>query len=145
MDRFLQLAQKLQLQGLLTTEEQEYENKKEVIDEQTIFEPGIVESVNMYMTRQTQEGKMISMNSKHFQSIEELDKYIEQQILKTDGEYKCYICNKTSKWRTNIKEHVEMMHIDGLSFDCSICGKTMSSKNTLRTHKSRICNKKELK
>ena len=58
---------------------------------------------------------------------------------------KCYICNKASKVRINIKEHVEIMHIFGLSFDCSFCGKTFSSRNALRVHKSRVCNKKELK
>ena len=145
LDRFLQVAQKLQLQGLLRTEDQEQENKIEEIDDPAIVEAGIVESTNMHLTRQTQENKIISMNSKDFQSIEELDKYIEQQVIKTDGEYKCYICNKTSKVKTNIKEHVEIMHIFGLSFDCSFCGKTFSSRNALRVHKSRVCNKKELK
>ena len=57
LDRFLLVAQKLQLQGLLTKEEQEQENKKELIDEPTILKAGIVESVNMPLTRQTQEGK----------------------------------------------------------------------------------------
>ena len=145
LDRFLQIAQKLQLQGLLSTEEQAQDNKREVIDEPKMFEAGIEESVNMNVTGWTQERKIISMNSKEFQSTEELDKYIEQQIIKTDGGSKCYICNKTSNKRWNIKEHVEMTHIDGLSFECSSCGKTMSSRNTLRMHKSRVCNKKELK
>ena len=117
----------------------------EVTDKPSIFEAGIVESVNMHLAGQTQENKIISMNSKDFQSIEELDNYIEHQIIKTDGGWKCNICYKTSKQRWNIKEHVEMTHIDGLSFECSSSGKTMSSRNTLRMHKSRVCNKKELK
>ena len=145
LDRFLQVAQKLEIQGLLNTKEKEMENKIELIDEPTILEAGIVESVNKHLTGKTKERKTISMNSKDFQSIEELDNYIEHQIIKTDGGSKCNICYKTSKQRWNIKEHVEMMHIIGLSFECNFCGKKMSSRNTLRTHKSRICNKKELK
>ena len=142
LDRFLQIAQKLQLQGLLSTEEQAQDNKREVIDEPKMFEAGIEESVNMNVTGWTQERKIISMNSKEFQSTEELDKYIEQQVIKTDGEYKCYICNKTSKVKTNIKEHVEIMHIFELLFDCSFCGKIFSSRNALRKHKSNNCYKK---
>ena len=135
LDRFLQVAQKLEIRGLLRTKEQELVNKIEVIDEPTLLEAGIVES-------ETQEGKKISMNSKDFQSIEDLDIYIEKQIIKTDGGYKCYICKKTSNRSWNIKEHVEVMHIDGLSFDCSICGKTLSSRYALRKHKSNNSHKK---
>ena len=142
LDRFLQIAQKLQLQGLLSTEEQEKVNKTEVFDEPTIFEDGIVESVNMHLTRQTQENKIISMNSKDFQSIEELDNYIDQQVIKINGGSKCNICNKSSKQRWNVKEHVEIKHIDGLSFQCSFCGKTLSSRKALRMHKINTCHEK---
>ena len=135
LDTFLQVAQKLEIQGLLNTKEKEMENKIELIDEPTILEAGIVESVYKHLTGKTQERKTISMNSKDFQSIEELDKYIEQQVIKTDGEYKCYICNKTSKVKTN-------MHIFELLFDCSFCGKIFSSRNALRKHKSNNCYKK---
>ena len=142
LDRFLQVAQKLQIQGLLGSEKHEQEEKVEVVDEQTTYEAGIVESVNMHLTGQTQDKKIVTMNSSDFQSIEELDVYIEQQIIKTDGGYECNICNKTSNRISNIKVHIEMMHIDGLSFECSFCGKTMSSRKNLRMHKSRVCNKK---
>ena len=134
LERFLQIAQKLQLQGLLSTEEHEQEEKIEVIDKPTIFEAGIIESVNKHLTGQTKEKKIVTMNSKDFQTIEELDVYIEQQIVKTDGVYKCNICNRTSNRISNIKEHIEL-HIDGLSFECSFCGKTMSSRHCLRNHK----------
>ena len=49
-----------------------------------VFEAGIIESVKMHFSGQTQEQKIISMNSEDFQSIEELDTYIEKQIIKTD-------------------------------------------------------------
>ena len=143
LERFLQIAHKLQLQGLLSKEEHEQEEKIEVIDKPTIFEAGIVESVNNHLTGQTKEKKIVTMNSKDFQTIEELDVYIEQQIVKTDGVFKCNICNRTSNRISNIKEHIEL-HIDGLSFECSFCGKTMSSRHCLRNHKSTCSNKKNI-
>ena len=143
LERFLQIAQKLQLQGLLNTEEHEQEEKIVVIDKPTIFEAGIVESVNKHLTGQTKEKKIVTMNSKDFQTIEELDVYIEQQIVKTDGVFKCNVCNRTSNRISNIKEHIEL-HIDGLSFECSFCGKTMSSRHRLRNHKSTCSNKKNI-
>merc|ERR1712243_412511 len=122
LERFLQIAHKLQLQGLLSSEK--HEKKEKADDYQAIAE--IAESAKMDVTKQTPE-KIISMNSEDFQSIEELDTYIEQQILKTEVGSKCNICDKSSKKRSNLKEHVEMMHIKGLTFDC-FCGKTFTSR-----------------
>ena len=93
LDRFLQIALKLQLRGLLSAEENVQEKKIEVRDEPTILEGNIAESVNMHLTGQTQEKKIVTMNSEVFQSIEDLDFYIEQQIIKTNSGSKCNICN----------------------------------------------------
>ena len=142
LERFLQIAQKLQLQGLLSSEDHE---QKEKIEELTSFESEITEPNGMnttVKTIQTGEKKIISMRSGDFQNIEELDAFIDQQITKTDEGHTCNICkNKTSRQRGHIKEHIEV-HINGLSFNCDLCGKTYSSRLNLRIHKSKICNKK---
>ena len=137
LERFLQIAKKLQLQGLLSTDENEEEEKIEVFEKPTTFDNETLDPVKMDMT---QQNKIISMNAKDFQSLEVLDAYIEQQILRIEGEYKCNICDKTSKTsKTNLKQHIEMVHIDGLSFECEFCGKTMRCRNSLRLH-YKICN-----
>ena len=92
-------------------------------------------------TIQTGEKKIISISSEDFKNIEELDAYIDQQITKTDEGHTCNICNKTAKKRGHIKEHIEV-HINGLSFNCDLCGKAFSSRVNLRLHKTRYCNKK---
>ena len=109
------------------------------IEHSTKFEVEKGESVNMMnMTVQTQEEKIIAMNSEDFQNIDDLNVYIEQQIIKMEGVYRCKICSKSSNKKSNTKEHVEM-HINGLNVECNFCSKAFSSRNSLRSHKKRYC------
>ena len=132
LDRFLQIAQKLQLQGIQSSEENGIKEKIE-----TKYDAVVAESDSMNFTEHIGAKKIISMTSEDFQSIEELDSYIEKQIMKTEEGFTCNICNKTGRLRSNIKEHIEI-HIDGLTFDCNICGKIMGTRNALRMHKKKI-------
>ena len=130
LDRFLKIAQRLQLQGLLSSEE--HEESKEKIE--TNFDEDVAESYSMNFNVETQEKKPISMTSEGFQSIEDLDMYIEQQIMKAEYGSKCKICNKSFRFKAHTKEHIEI-HIDGLAFDCNMCGRTKRTRRALRTHK----------
>ena len=51
-------------------------------------------------------------------------------IEKKDKKWHCKVCGKTIKQICAIKNHVET-HIDGISVDCSVCGKSYRSKQTL--------------
>ena len=156
VDRFIHLAQRLQLKGLLNSQEHKHKEKIEdaISNEAKIEESDSmnhtlqnskdfqsVEELDSYNVKQimrTENKKIISMNSEDFQSIEDLDSYIDQQIIRTNEGHECKICNKTSRNRAHIKEHLDT-HINGLSFDCSYCGKTLCSRNSLRLHKSKSC------
>ena len=82
----------------------------------------------------------------------ELDHQIMETIEKTeDGKWKCNICGKIAKQKTQIKGHAET-HIEGLSYTCDVCSKTCSTKQYLRQHISnshtggndffcKVCNK----
>merc|ERR1712098_493987 len=83
VDRFILIAQRLQLHGLLRSDE--HENKEKIEAEAATYETEIAqfsESDSKKLTVMTQEHKIISMNSEDFQNIEELDSYIDQQIIK---------------------------------------------------------------
>ena len=131
LERFLQIAQRLQLQGLLSSE---------ALEQNEEIEADIEDSESKTLSVQTKEKKIISFNSSDFPSIEQLDLYIEQQIIRNDAGYMCNICNIKTNGKRDMKEHIEI-HIDGLSFDCNICGRIMRTRKNLRIHKIRVCNK----
>ena len=146
LDRFLTIAQRLKLQGLLT------DDKKEKIDEDTIQE-----EVNEVKPEETISRKKLSRERKITQvqnesmditvaaiSItqedianvsEKLNEHIETC---EDGIYKCKLCGKTeNKRRDAMRYHIET-HMEGLSYTCRICQKSFRSKNSYFTHKTRF-------
>ena len=138
LERFLQTAQKLQLQDLLRSEDHE---QKEQIKELTSFESEMTGSDNLNMTVktvQTGEKQIISMFADDFQTLRTLMHL--QQIIQTEKGHTCNFCNKISTKRASIKEHIEF-HINGLLFNCD-CENTYSSRLNLRKHKGKHCNKK---
>ena len=52
------------------------------------------------------------------------------------GEWQCDECYKTSRWKTNILEHIEAFHIRSTGYNCEICYKVFKTKHSLRTHKN---------
>ena len=83
--------------------------------------------------------RIISVQSSNFENIAELDRKIEEFIIKqTDGTYQCTTCGKISKGKRDIQEHVEV-HFDGLSFPCQYCDKSLRSRASLRVHITKVC------
>jgi len=66
----------------------------------------------------------------------ELDKQIEDNLVKSDGMWMCKVCGKCANHKSKLKQHVET-HINGFSHPCSLCGKSYRSRNVLRMHMSR--------
>ena len=46
----------------------------------------------------------------------------------------CQVCGKEG-YRTQIRDHIEANHVDGVVVPCNICEKTFRSRNALRNHK----------
>ena len=66
---------------------------------------------------------------------DELETKILSLMTNIDGAWTCTVCGKSDrKNRSNIKKHIESCHIEGVSIECSICGKLLRSKNALQTH-----------
>ena len=50
--------------------------------------------------------------------------------------YVCQVCGKEGQW-SNIRDHIEMNHLEGISIPCNICNKIYWSRKTLSIHKSK--------
>jgi len=75
-------------------------------------------------------------------NIDEIDK----MIIKDGKVYKCGICERPSRDRSNLRRHVET-HVEGLSYQCTLCFKSLKTKTALymhsRTHTSKSSSNKE--
>ena len=52
---------------------------------------------------------------------------------KSTRSYVCNVCGKESL-KTSIRDHIEAMHLSGISIPCTDCGKTFGTRNGLRSH-----------
>ena len=139
LDRFLEIATKFQLQGLLTDdngeevqETQHYETyvetkEKEYIDEIIPEEKGKI----------VKERSIIVNNQNLKANNDEIEDKFAELVEKEDcGTYVCTVCEKKIKIKRDMRRHLET-HLSGLSYNCSPCGKSFRSSNSMRKHNER--------
>ena len=66
-----------------------------------------------------------------------LDTQIEKMIEKSEGIWKCNVCERTATHHCHIKRHAET-HIEGVSHTCHVCSKTFATRVNLQGHMSGI-------
>ena len=140
LDRFLTIAQRLKLEGLLEeTIEQQFEEEKvenTLIDQE--FEcqneikrrPDFGRTISRDLTN-VKDKITIPLSTEDKAAIN--DKIHENFEKVLSGVFKCKICGKIAKQCGDIKKHVET-HLEGLSYPCQQCGKTFRSADALRWH-----------
>ena len=134
LDKFLRIAQRLKLEGLIGGE-----NNTE--DKDRLEEEYVAQYDNEKVLEVT-ESKIISkperstyLNSESFQNLEDLDARVLEVIERdADGTWMCTFCGKKSKQKGHLKEHAEI-HFEGLSFPCPACDYICRSRNSLRQHR----------
>ena len=159
LDRFLSIAQRLQLNGLIGNDNENVHVKenemKEVFEEEndnltSVYQEKMENQItNKSIVGQTQAQRKIRItNEKQTIAINgedniEIDSKVNEYLeTLSDGSLKCTLCGKIAS-KTNMKQsikqnmtnHVET-HLDGVSYRCQICGKDFRSKNSLNNHKS---------
>ena len=144
LDRFLSVAKRFKLEGLITDPDQEeLENDdKETEHFNETVKHSLDDFTNLsYRTKSkhVKNERVITEVSNDINSeyISEIDEKIKQNIVKNlDGTYSCHICGKNSgRKTTHIRNHIET-HLEGLCFNCPMCEKTFRSRNALAKHKT---------
>ncbi len=82
----------------------------------------------------------IQDGSIHFAGSEtaELDALIDSMMFKAGPGHPtvCKVCGKSGKYRSNLRRHIESMHIDSPGFECPICGKVLKTRLSLWQHRT---------
>ena len=149
LDRFLTIAQRFQLEGLMSDKSGE-----PIVEEETISFLAHHSNQSLSKTEDGEDIKKVTKNgvqdniiisSDEFQSVEELDEKLIENLVRVGGtkKFQCTVCNKVSRDLFNAREHVEI-HFEGLSFPCQACDETFRTRNALRNHMKRKCNERQI-
>ena len=136
LDIFLETAQKLKIEGLLSTEKSNtLDLKNEKHDTDQVFEDvksTIFDAVKPDVKeRPLKNNPIVRIES---QREEELEAKKNEMLVKKSGVYYCNLCGHSGSDRRNMQRHTEI-HIEGMAHICTYCGKSFRSKNSYRTHK----------
>lgn len=154
LDDFLDVAQRLKIQGLvgsgpeLEAETKKY-NKEETISEEYsdgTIPNGIEDQFIKPLENKSRERKdksvfnpvntrTLSLTTFSNSSMyEEAKRAVDEIVMKIEDGWMCKACNKTVKQSSQIRKHAET-HIEGLSFPCQLCGDSFRSRIQLSNHK----------
>ena len=154
LDDFLDVAQRLKIQGLVGSgleheaETKKY-NKEETISEE--YSDGTIPNGNEDQFIQPLENnsrerkdksvfnpvntRTLSLTTFSNSSMyEEAKRAVDEIVMKIEDGWMCKACNKTVKQSSQIRKHAET-HIEGLSFPCQLCGDSFRSRIQLSNHK----------
>ena len=146
LDRFLEVAQRFKLEGLLGDPQQaeetygELEEELEKPNEKQYSVPLRKEKcVNRQnLSNDNQLAKVgnddlkISMSQEDKQNLDsKVNQYVERS---EDGLFYCTVCRQSAKQKIHVKNHVEAKHLEGIEIPCPICGKIFRSRHNLSTH-----------
>ena len=138
LDRFLDIAQRLKIDGLISNINEE-ETKVEEPHEVNPLNAPLEEKDTM---KQSSELVAFGENGEYVSEEDHKQRLVDNVIVNSDKTATCKVCGKVfggspGHAKINAKEHVEL-HIEGLSYTCIHCEKSFRSKNTLRNHYYRI-------
>ena len=142
LDLFLDVAQKLQISGLLGGKADDVINEEpHQFDQHSKFKEETNSLVNSENERYFVENKSkVNPVSVIGHNPEEVNQKINELLVKELDLYRCTVCGKLSKDSSNMRRHVEV-HIDGLSYQCNLCDKTFRSGDSFRKHSKYRCSK----
>ena len=151
LDRFLTIAQRFKLEGLLGGGDSMKQEDEPIVDRENV--PYFTETPREAKSTRTnrdfsetskynkQLATVVENDSMKISMTEEekhnLDEMVNQHVARReDGLFLCKLCAKTAKQKIHIKNHIEARHLEGIEIPCPICGKIFRSRHNLDSHKS---------
>ena len=141
LDSFLSIAEELQLNGLTGKSDEKVEDfnvdeKSLPLTPQNVFERQMSSS----KIQCPEENRSLAIPD----NLEELDQRVMSMMEKSQNSrksknrhekaYICRVCGKEDE-RSNMKNHIEANHLEGIIIPCNLCDKTFRSRNALRLHR----------
>merc|ERR1712126_340607 len=143
LDRFLAVAKRFQLNGLLENDQIEEKYEEEMHDQNSkpsfSIPPIAVQSIGKVEDNVLLQKDIttITTNAKDIKNVmEKVNEYIEKC---SDGSFRCTVCGKTNNKRNaaqNMRNHIQT-HLEGMSFSCNLCQMNFRSSNAMHIHKTR--------
>ena len=163
LESFLAIAEDLKLKGLMGQNYREKESEDisdTTASSQTYIKPQPTSKMKVeesgpkstkagrfdseerpFYTKFANERRLAIQNqtSKELEVLHEQVKTMMEKTQKntTDGSKKAYVCKLCGKegHNINIRDHIEVKHLEGVSLPCNNCEKTFRSRCSLRKHK----------
>ena len=139
LDRFLAVAQRFKLEGLMESGKGEdyLSTETNIAKEEDTEEEALPIHQNYQSPKPRQvanaERVILPVSS---ESAGEIEDMVNQHLESVStGVNLCKLCGFTAKKPSAVKNHIET-HLEGLSYSCQQCGKAFRSNNSLRNHKS---------
>ena len=88
----------------------------------------------------------VALPSYHSGDLDQLEQMVKSMMEKSENKYgnsnqkadRCKVCGKEGMG-SNIQDHIEANHIEGIVIPCNLCEKTFRSRNALRHHNRKQC------
>ena len=135
LDRFLSVAQRLKLEGLIgkgDSKQDIYNYKDDTNSAKEEYETNEGYYEQKISNREQEKSRPPASSVDKvivplaYVDMNEIDNTINQHFEKLGG--------KGAKASIGMKRHIET-HLEGLSYPCQVCGKTFRSRNSFNTHK----------
>ena len=157
LDNFLKAAEELKLKGLTGSQEWnaspkvefEHGQQTKTRNHSVLQSPGnfdqnhylyqdhiniINEETKLDIEHCTEMSQYNATETKTTSNYDQLDETINTMMYKVDGDWSCIKCDKKLKYKTKMIDHIEGIHIEGVTHPCNQCGKLFRSRNSLRKH-----------
>ena len=161
LDTFLVIAEELKLKGLTggiedfkeSNNASNLENKCVIMEKQKIHEALIINEKDMKTTKQevasvfqenTQDISIVLQEQIYSSHMQDFDATIKSnfELITRDGKiiYICNLCGKKALFDTQMRNHIEANHLEGVVHSCNFCEKIFRTRNGLGQHCS-LCHK----